>query len=342
MITGTGVVGPDGGGPVRAGVGGGAAGRGAAGPGGLAFLATGFDAEAELGRRTTRFNHRSTLLAIAACGAALRDAGLDVSREDQNGIGVTLGTMCGSLTGTVAFGWETFAQPRPYNVDPSSFPNLVINAAAGAAAIKHGLRGPNSTVAGGPVAGINALRHAALTLSAGHAGTILVGASEEYGVYEAWFAASARPGAVLGEGAAILVLECAEVASRGGRAPIATVGSVLTRAIDVTDPRDLRILIADALAKAGIAAGRVRRLAVRTTGSAAADAAAVSAAAFLPAPPTYSEHLIGDCYSAHAAMQLADTAVAAAAQQWGPDEAGVVLALDPDGLAGVAVVTGSP
>jgi 3-oxoacyl-[acyl-carrier-protein] synthase II len=337
VITGIGVVGPDGSGPVPVT----AAGHTAV-PGVRVFPAGGFDPEAELGRRTTRFNHRSTLLAVAACGAALRAAGLDISREDQNGIGVTLGTMCGSLTGTVAFGWETFAQPRPYNVDPSSFPNLVINTAAGAAAIKHGLRGPNSTVVGGPVAGINALRHAVLTLRAGHASTVLVGASEECGVYEAWFAAAARPGVVLGEGAAILVLECAEVASRGGRAPIATVRSVLTRAIDVADPADLRALVTDALATAGIPAGSVRRLALRITGSAPADAAAVSAVAFLPVPPTYSEHLIGDCYSAHAAIQLADMVVTALDQDWSSADAGVVLALDPDGLAGAAVLAGPP
>jgi hypothetical protein len=57
-FTGTGFTGPDGYGLVPV----------PAAPSDLAFLAAGFDAEAELGRRTTRVNHRSTLLALAACG----------------------------------------------------------------------------------------------------------------------------------------------------------------------------------------------------------------------------------------------------------------------------------
>ena len=70
------------------------------------------------------------------------------------------------------------------------------------------------------------------------------------------------------------------------------------------------------------------------------DAATAFAAAILPVPPAYSEHRIGDCYSAQAAIQLADTAVAARVQGWGPGDAGMILALDPDGLAGAAVLTG--
>jgi 3-oxoacyl-[acyl-carrier-protein] synthase II len=336
VITGTGFVGADGSGPVPV------LAADPVPPAGRAFLAAGFDPEAELGRRTTRFNHRSTLLAVAACGAALRDAGLVADEEAADGIGVTLGTMCGSVSGLVAAGWATFSA-RPYNVDPSCVPNMVINTAAGAVAIKHGLRGANSTVAGGPVAGVNALRHAALTLRAGHADTILVGASDEYGIYEAWLAAALRPGAVLGEGAGIIVLETIEVASRGGRQPRAAVGAVLTRAIDVTDAGQIRALVADALRAAGRPSDRVRHVALRTTGDATADAAARAAlASLLPVPPSYREHRIGDCHSAHAAIQLAELADLAGAQRWTPDDAGLVLALDPDGLAGVAVLTGPP
>jgi 3-oxoacyl-[acyl-carrier-protein] synthase II len=337
VVTGTGFVGPDGSGPrpVPA--------TDLAPPGNRAFLAAGFDAEAELGRRTTRFNHRSTLLAIAACGAALRDARLTADEEARNGIGVTLGTMCGSVSGTASFGWATFSQPRPYNVDPSCFPNLIINTAAGAVAIKYGLRGANSTVAGGPVAGVIALRHAALTLRAGHADTVLVGACEEYGIHEAWLAAALRPGAVTGEGAAILVLESAEVADRGGRPARAAVGAALTRAIDVTDADQIRTLLIDVLHAAGQSASRIRHVALRATGHAQADAAARAAVtSTLPVPPSYVEHRIGDCYTAHAAIQLVGIASLADAERWTPDDVGIVLALDPDGLAGAAVLTGPP
>lgn len=338
LVTGTGYIGPDGFGPSRVGT---VLGEDAAVPQPEAFLAAGFDPAALLGRKTARFNHRSTLLAVEACARALRDAGLEVGEHNQDEIGATIGTLCGSVTGSVAFGLDTFAQPLPYNVNPAAFPNLVINTAAGAVAIKHGLRGPNSTVAGGPVAGINALRHASLTLRAGHAEAILVGAAEEYGLYEAWLAAAARPAARLGEAAAVLVLERADAAAAAGRRPIARIAGVLTRAVDPADAADLRRLLADALEAAAVRPRDVRRLYTRATMAPPVDAAAVSAASLVPVRPRLLEMEIGDCYSAHAAVQLVRLANAARREAWDSRQAGVVLAVDPDGLAGVAVLTGA-
>ncbi|BBA96680.1 putative 3-oxoacyl-ACP synthase I [Actinacidiphila reveromycinica] len=332
VVTGTGYLGPSGPQPV-----------GEDHPGPSAFTVTGFDPVAALGRRTVRYNHRSTLLAMEACGAALRDAGVRVTEANQDAVGVTLGTFCGSVSGSVVFGAETFAQPRPYNVDPATFPNLVINTAAGAVAIRHGLRGANSTVAGGPVAGVNALRTAELTLRAGHVDTMLVGASEEYGRHEAWLAAAVRPHAVLGEAAAVLVVERDDVAASAGRSALCRVAAVATATLDPAAPDELRGLLADALDRAGIPPGRVRRICVRHTGEPRVDAAVREAVAgLLPVPPLFDEERIGDCYTAHAAVQLARTAAAARAEDWGPDDAGVVLAVDPDGLAGTAVLTGPP
>ncbi|WNI18965.1 beta-ketoacyl synthase N-terminal-like domain-containing protein [Actinacidiphila sp. ITFR-21] len=330
VVTGTGYVGPRGPRPVDEDH-----------PGRRAFVVQDFDPVASLGRRTARFNHRSTLLAMEACGVALKDAGLDITDNNQDAVGVTLGTFCGSVSGTVTFGSETFEQPRPYNVDPAAFPNLVINTAAGAVAIQHGLRGANSTVAGGPVAGINALRHAELTLRAGHVDTMLVGASEEYGRYEAWLAAAVRPEAVLGEAAAVLVVEREDVAVTGQRPALGRIAAVVTGTLDAASTDDLRGLLADALDRAGVPAGRVRRIALRRTGDPRVDAAARAAvAALLPVEPVLNEDRTGDCYTAHAAVQLAETAVAARDRSWGPDDAGLVLAVDTDGLAGVAVLTG--
>ncbi|HEY8980279.1 MAG TPA: beta-ketoacyl synthase N-terminal-like domain-containing protein [Streptomyces sp.] len=336
VITGTGLVGPDPGGPVAVDTG---EGRPRV-PQGRAFRATSFDPVAELGRKAARFNHRSTLLAIAACGAALRDAGIEVGPDNQEGIGVTLGTFCGSVSGSVDFAWESYAQPRPYMVNPAAFPNLVINTAAGAVAIHHGLRGANSTVAGGPLAGVLALRHAALTLRAGHVDTVLTGASEEYGTHEAWLAAATRPELVPGEAAGVLVVESEAAARSGGRRELATVAAVLSSTVDTADAGEVRGVLAEALERAGVESARVRRIALRTTGAADVDAAARAAAALVPVEPVHDEPRIGDCHAAHAAVQLVDTVEAARHQGWAADEAGVVLALDPDGSAAVAVLTG--
>jgi 3-oxoacyl-[acyl-carrier-protein] synthase II len=338
VITGTGMVGPAGGGPVPVA-------EALAGDRPLpvteAFLARDFDAVALLGRKTTRFNHRTTVLALAACGAALDDAGFEVDDDVRDHVGVTLGTTCGSLTGAVDFGWDTFDTERPYAVNPATFPNLVINTAAGAAAIKYGLRGANSTVAGGPLAGLSALRHAEVTLRACHADTVLVGAAEEFSAPNAWYAKSLRPDSVPGEGAAVFVLERDDVALAAGRTPLACLGAALVTTADVREPRSFRDAVVSALKTAGIDPFRVRGLALRITGDAEVDAAQhAGLAEALPLTPVHSAERIGDCYSAHAAMQLAELLTAAREEHWADDEAGVVLAADPDGALAVAVVTG--
>jgi len=306
-----------------------------------AFLPADFDPVALLGRKTTRFNHRSSVLALAACGAALADAALDVTDETRDMVGVTLGTTCGSLTGAVDFGWDTFAEQVPYHVNPAAFPNLVINTAAGAVAIKYGLRGANSTVASGPLAGLSALRHAEVTLRAWHADTVLVGAAEEFSAPTAWHAEALRPDAVPGEGAAVFVLERVEVALAAGRQPLARLGAVLTQTTDVRDPAAVRHAVLDALAAAKTTPDSVRGLALRTTGDPAVDAAQrAGLAEVLPLAPVDSARRIGDCYSAHAALQLDDLLTAARTEQWSGQDAGLVLAVDPDGALAVAVLNG--
>jgi 3-oxoacyl-[acyl-carrier-protein] synthase II len=312
-----------------------------------AYLVTGVDLVAMLGRKTTRFNNRSAQLAIAACGLALRDAGImgdgegaDLTDEVRDSIGLTLGTTCGSVSGIVEFGWDTFGE-RPYAVNPATFPNTVINTATGAAAIKYGLRGANSTVAGGPLAGLGALRHAAVTLRAFHADTIVVGAAEEFTTQNAWLTRALRPGATPGEGAAMVVLERADVAAQAGRAALARLAAIRTSAADVTDPASFRDAVAAVLAEAGCRPEQVRHLAARVTGVAIVDEAQrAGLAAAVPVAPVYSEERIGDCYSAHAAIQVVDVLTALRAQTWDGDGVGVIVGADPDGALAMAVLTG--
>jgi 3-oxoacyl-[acyl-carrier-protein] synthase II len=316
-----------------------------------AYLVTGVDLVAMLGRKTTRFNNRSAQLAIAACGLALRDAGImdddgidgvaDLTDEVRDSIGLTLGTTCGSVSGIVEFGWDTFGE-RPYAVNPATFPNTVINTAAGAAAIKYGLRGANSTVAGGPLAGLGALRHAAVTLRAFHADTIVVGAAEEFTTQNTWLTRALRPGTTPGEGAAMFVLERADVAAQAGRTPLARLAAIRTSAADVTDPASFRDAVAAVLAEAGCRPSQVRHLAARVTGVAIVDEAQrAGLAAAVPVAPMYSEERIGDCYSAHTAIQVVDALTALRANTWDRDGVGVIVGADPDGALAVAVLAAS-
>ncbi|MCJ1678502.1 3-oxoacyl-ACP synthase [Streptomyces sp. APSN-46.1] len=303
-----------------------------------AFAVTDFDATARLGRKVARFNHRSTLLAMAACETAVEGAGLQVGDEVRDRIGITMGTTSGSITGTVDFGKDTFRESRPYLVDAANFPNSVINTTAGALAIKFGMRGANSTVAAGPLAGVAALRQAQVSLRAGHVDTVLAGASEEFTAPNAWWSAAARNTGLPGEGAAMFVLERPEVAAAAGRRPIAELVATLVRAVDTADRSAVVRAVAEVLDRAGTAPEEIGVVAVRATGVEAVDEAQRAALTGLfSAPLLWSEELTGDCYSAHSALQLAALLDAGTEVPSGGRTV-LVVSVDPEGALGVAVV----
>lgn len=304
-----------------------------------AHVVAGLDFAEVLGRKTVRFGNRTTNLALVACGEALADAGFEVTDGNRDTVGVSFGTTCGSLSGAVEFGWDSFDRTRPHMVNPAAMPNTVLNTTAGAMAIRYGLRGANSTVAAGPLAGLGALRNAEVMLRALHADTMLVGAGQEFTGPVAWAAYAVRPDSTPGEGAAVFVLERADVAIEAGRRPLARLGAVRTHTGDVRRPDTICDAVAETLDAADVEPERVRWLAARLTGDRAVDAAQrVGLGAVVPLEPAFGEH--GDCFAGHAALQLADLVARARTEGWTRDDAGVVVAADPDGALAVAVVTG--
>jgi 3-oxoacyl-[acyl-carrier-protein] synthase II len=306
-------------------------------PSGPAFTVGSFDGEALLGRRTAQYNHRSAQLAMVACGRALDDAGLRVTDENRDRIGVTLGTATGSVTGMAEFGTDTFLQPRPHMVAAAKSSHCVLSAPAGAAAMVYGLRGANTTVSSGPATGLAVLRHAMVTLRAGHADAVLAGASEEFTGPTSWLARAARGGQVQGEGAAAFLLEGSDSARAAGRRALAAVAAVDVRAVSDFCAGQFADAVARALGRAGVAAPDVSAVAFRHTGVPEVDEAQRGqlAGALPQAAHVTDEHRIGDCYSAHALLQLAGLL----------DEAtlpAVVVAADPDGLLSVTVLKGVP
>src|SRR5258708_40143217 len=123
------------------------------------------------------------------------------------------------------------------------FANTVINAAAGQAAIVHKLRGVNSTISTGPTSGLQAIAYATDLIRNGRAKTVLAGGAEElcfqsfynfdragllcasnHGHGATPFEAT-RNGFILGEGAALLILEDeASARQRGARVLAEVVG----------------------------------------------------------------------------------------------------------------------
>lgn len=180
---------------------------------------------------------RTGRLALVGAELALADAGWDARTRGERPIGLVVGTMFCSVR-TIAEFDRRGLQAGPQFVSPMDFSNTVLNAAAGQVAIWHRLTGVNSTVAAGAASGVQALGYAAELIRAGRADVLVAGGAEEICFESALGFARAgrlakpdqerpgcgvpfdarRTGAVLGEGAAFVVLEAEDVArARGAR-----------------------------------------------------------------------------------------------------------------------------
>lgn len=192
-----------------------------------------------LGNKGIRVLDRSARLLSCAAWMALDASRLlepDAAEADP-GLGLVCGTLFGSVHSIVSFDWSGLVDGPKY-VNPMEFPNTVINSPAGQAAIKHRLRGINSTISAGLASGLYALHYAAEFLRLGRARTLLAGGVEEL-CQESYLAfrklnltspsgrlrpfAPDRDGTVPGEGSALLALETEEAALQRGVEPLCQV-----------------------------------------------------------------------------------------------------------------------
>ncbi len=190
-----------------------------------------YDPAELLGPKGLRYLSRSTKWLQCATAMAIEDAGLEAGGRSD--CALVVGTAFGSLQSISEFDHEALRN-GPSSVNPMLFPNTVINAPAGQTAIRFGLTGPNITISAGCVSGLSALGYGAGLIRSGGAGFVLAGGAEELceasyrGCYQAGELSGSggleqampfdrrRNGFILGEGAAILLLEPASQASRRG------------------------------------------------------------------------------------------------------------------------------
>lgn len=187
-----------------------------------------FDVTNFVGKKGTRFLDRTTKLAVATVGMALSDAQIVITNDNQTRIGVVLGTNVGSIKSIGDFMRDTLIHERPYMVNAMEFPNAVMNCAASQSAIWHKLKGINTTISGGRMAGLLALRYAGLMLRLGYVDTILVGGVEEFCEQTAWafyHTGRIRPDSAipLGEGCAMFALERQSTAQEQARKVLAEI-----------------------------------------------------------------------------------------------------------------------
>jgi 3-oxoacyl-[acyl-carrier-protein] synthase II len=315
------------------------------GPGERACLVPGFTVRDVLGRKGTRSMDRVTGLAVTAVGRLLGEGPQAGAGPVPDGadVGLVLGTNTGSAQSMMDFTRDTFTEEKPYHVDPSRFPNTVMNCAAGQCAIWYGLKGPNATVAAGRSSGLQALNYGRRLLVSGRARSVLCGAVEEYSDARSWLEHHARrdneSAGVLGEGCAIVrMLPGDSVSEDEGLAELLTVESAVTGPQGVAGT--LTRCVERALARADAAADEVWAVAPSApAGRAGAEERDVLTRLFPTAEEWLSQpELIGDTSAASAAFQL--VAVLAAAQDV-PATAGrlaVITSVDGDGSVACALL----
>ncbi|MEV0373276.1 beta-ketoacyl-[acyl-carrier-protein] synthase family protein [Streptomyces sp. NPDC050636] len=196
----------------------------------------GFDADAVHGRRRARRLDRFIHLALAAAQQAVRDAKLDPAAWNAPRVAVVLGVGSNSLH-TYFHEFDVLSQGHPELVSPLALPRSVPSMAAAEVAITLDARGPNFTVASACSSGATALAVAADMVTSGACDIALAGGAESgcsrmtVTGFQQMHALSQRTdaphlasrpfdadrdGFVLGEGAAVLVLERRQHALRRG------------------------------------------------------------------------------------------------------------------------------
>jgi 3-oxoacyl-[acyl-carrier-protein] synthase II len=215
--------------------------------------------------------------AIAAADFALKNSGLKVTAENEERVGVYIGSGIGGFE-VIEREHQTLLEHGPRRISPFFIPATIINLASGHVSIRSGAKGPNSATATACTTSAHSIGDSYRMIERGDADAMICGGTEAavtpmgIGGFAAMRALSKRndeperasrpwdkdrDGFVVGEGAGILVLEELESArQRGARVLAEVVGYGMSAdAFHVTAPPDT-----------GDGAFRVMRNALRDAG----------------------------------------------------------------------------
>lgn len=188
-----------------------------------------FDIEAYMSRREAKRLDRSSQYFWVATQQALADAGISFEEDDPDALraGVVAGTGIGGVE-TFEQQFEVLSERGPGRMAPTGIAMIISNMAGGVASIDFNLYGPNSTVVTACAASANAIGDAAELIKRGAADVMVAGGGEAAitrfavgGFSQARAlsknnddpAGASRPfdlnrdGFIMGEGAAVTVLE---------------------------------------------------------------------------------------------------------------------------------------
>lgn len=194
-----------------------------------------FDPEKYMDKKAARRMELFCQYAVAAAGEAIRDAGLDMEKEDPWMVGCSIGSGTGSLQ-AIEREYGRLLEKGPSRVGPLFVPLMISNMAAGNVSIMFGLKGKSLNVVTACATGTNSIGEAFRAIQYGDADVMVAGGTEgavtPVGIagFTALTALSDstdpercsipfdkdRSGFVMGEGAGVVVLEELEHARARG------------------------------------------------------------------------------------------------------------------------------
>ena len=196
----------------------------------------GFDVDQYLSPKESRRMDTFIQYGLAAGIQAVRDAGLEVTDENAERIGVSIGSGIGGLQ-LIEDTDQVYRESGPRKISPFFIPGTIINMISGNLSIMHGFKGPNIAIVTACTTATHAIGDAARLIEYGDADVMIAGGAEAaitrlaVGGFAAARALSTRnddpatasrpwdtdrDGFVIGEGAGVLVLEEYEHAKRRG------------------------------------------------------------------------------------------------------------------------------
>lgn len=248
---------------------------------------------------------RYAQFALAAAKEALADSGLPLTPKTSQRVGVIMGAGMGGMVMGEHEITQLYNAQRPNRVHPNFIPTITLNSAAGAVAMATGVKGPNYTISTACSSSAHAVGQAMGAIRTGQADAILaVGADSSITplVFAGFCSLRAlstafnndptkasrpfdakRDGFVMGEGAAVLILESlAHAKKRKAKIYAEVVGYAATsEAYHMVIPKEDGVEVARtmqlALDHAGLTPSQVDYINAHATSTVVGDAVEVKA-----------------------------------------------------------------
>ena len=232
---------------------------------------------------------RFAQLAVVAAREAVAHSGIEWTPELRDTTAIITGSCVGGQSTEDQGFYDVYKTGKP-RVHPMTIPKTMANAGASAISLEFGITGPVFTIATACASSAHAIGQAVSMVRSGMTDVVITGGSEapfSYGILKAWEAmrvvsptvcrpfSKDRSGMILGEGAAMLVIESLEHALARGATPLVEIVGIgmSSDAHHITQPsaEGAARAVRRALADAGLAPGDIQYVNAHGTGTSVND-----------------------------------------------------------------------